>query len=256
MFLYSFDKNYFLECVENWWIRKSQREHFSYKWIIDRPVYWDSLVAQLVKNPNEMQGNWFHSWIRNDPGEGISYPLQHSWASLVSQMVKNQSAMNDTWVRSLGWENPLEKGMATHSSVLPRRIPMDIGAWQVTVHWVTKSWTDWASMHSTSTDLLGLISESYCPEKQLLIALTPSFNMSGFMHELGERLSWQFSESFIFGTSIVSESVVFVGKKRLGLPLHFCNLNEQKMGDLALLWGMDNPPPPKWRENLSKLWNL
>ena len=48
-------------------------------------------------------------------GEGIGYPLQYSWASLVPQMVKNQPAMRETWVQSLGWEDFLEKGKATHS---------------------------------------------------------------------------------------------------------------------------------------------
>ena len=51
-------------------------------------------------------------------GEGISYPLQYSWASLMAQLVKNPPAMRKTWVRSLGWEDPLEKGKATHSSIL------------------------------------------------------------------------------------------------------------------------------------------
>ena len=64
----------------------------------------------------------------------MSHPLQYSWDSLVSQIIKNPSAMRGTWVRSLGWENPLEKGMATHSSILACRIPMDRGAWQATVH--------------------------------------------------------------------------------------------------------------------------
>ena len=45
------------------------------------------------------------------PGEGIGYPLQYSWASLVAQLVKNLPAMQETWVRSLGQEDPLEKGM-------------------------------------------------------------------------------------------------------------------------------------------------
>ena len=49
-------------------------------------------------------------------------------------MVKNPSAVRETWVQSLGWEDPLEEGMATHSSILPWRIPMDRGAWQATVH--------------------------------------------------------------------------------------------------------------------------
>ena len=54
-------------------------------------------------------------------GEGIGYPLQHSWASLLAQLVKNPPAMWETWVRSQGWEDPLENGKATHSSILAWR---------------------------------------------------------------------------------------------------------------------------------------
>ena len=57
------------------------------------------------------------------PGEGISYPLQDTWASLVAQTVKNPPAIQETWVRSLGWEDPLEEGMATHSSIFAWRTP-------------------------------------------------------------------------------------------------------------------------------------
>ena len=59
-------------------------------------------------------------------------------ASLVTQLVKNLCAMLKTWVRSLGWEDPLEAGMATHSCILAWRILMDRGAWQATVHGITK----------------------------------------------------------------------------------------------------------------------
>ena len=51
-------------------------------------------------------------------GGGIGYPLQYFGVSLVTQMVKNLPAMRETWVRSLGWEDPLEEGMATHSGIL------------------------------------------------------------------------------------------------------------------------------------------
>ena len=57
------------------------------------------------------------------PGEEIGYPLQYSWASLVGQMVKNLPAVRETCVQSLGWEDPLEEGMATHSRILVWRIP-------------------------------------------------------------------------------------------------------------------------------------
>ena len=57
------------------------------------------------------------------PGEGKGFPLQYSWASLVAQLVKNLPAIQETWVGSLGWEDPLEEGIATHSSVLAWRAP-------------------------------------------------------------------------------------------------------------------------------------
>ena len=56
--------------------------------------------------------------LRRSAGEGIGYPLQYSWASLIAQLVKNPPAMQETWVRFLGWEDPLEKGKAAHSSIL------------------------------------------------------------------------------------------------------------------------------------------
>ena len=55
------------------------------------------------------------------------------------QTVKNLPSVWENWVRSLGWEDPLEEGMATHSSILAWRIPMDRGAWQATVHGVAES---------------------------------------------------------------------------------------------------------------------
>ena len=54
-------------------------------------------------------------------------------------MIKNPPAMQETWVQSLRWEDPLEEGMATHSSILAWRIPMDRRAWQATVRRVTES---------------------------------------------------------------------------------------------------------------------
>ena len=58
--------------------------------------------------------------------EGIGYPLQYSWVPPVVQLVKNLPAMRETWVLSLDWEDPLEKGKATHSSILAWRIPWTV----------------------------------------------------------------------------------------------------------------------------------
>ena len=60
----------------------------------------------------------------------------------MAQVVKNLPAMWETWVQSLGWEDPLEKGMATHSSILAWRIPMGKGAWWAAVYGVTSDTTD------------------------------------------------------------------------------------------------------------------
>ena len=73
-------------------------------------------------------------------GEGIGYPLQYSWASPVAQLVKNPPAMWETWVQSLGWEDLLEKGKATHSSILTWRIPWTVlstGSRRVRHEWAT-----------------------------------------------------------------------------------------------------------------------
>ena len=67
----------------------------------------------------------------------------------MAQLVKNPPAVRETWVRSLGWEDPLEKEKATHSSILAWRIPMDRGAWWATVHGVADlDTTERLSLHS------------------------------------------------------------------------------------------------------------
>ena len=73
-------------------------------------------------------------------GEEIGYPLQCSWASLVAHLVKNLPAMWKTWVQSLGWEDPLKKGKATHPSILVWRIPwtlQSMGSQRVRHNWAT-----------------------------------------------------------------------------------------------------------------------
>ena len=59
-------------------------------------------------------------------GEGMGYLLQYSWASLVAQLVNNPPAIWGTWVQSLGWDGPLKKGKAIHSSILAWRVPWTI----------------------------------------------------------------------------------------------------------------------------------
>ena len=70
------------------------------------------------------------------PGEGIGYSLQYSWAFLMAQLIQNPPAMWETWVWSLGWEDPLEEGMTTHSSILAWRNPHGGGYWVATESWI------------------------------------------------------------------------------------------------------------------------
>ena len=71
-------------------------------------------------DPNSIHG------LGKSTGEGIGYLLQYSWAFLVAPLVKTLPAMQETWVRSLGWDDPPEKGKATHSSILTWRIPWTV----------------------------------------------------------------------------------------------------------------------------------
>ena len=83
------------------------------------------------------------------PGQGIGYPSQYCWASLMAQMVKNLPSMREIWVRPLGWEDPLEEGMATHSSIIAWRTPWT-GEPGRPHHRVTKSWTRLTDFHFSS----------------------------------------------------------------------------------------------------------
>ena len=105
--------------------------------------HWVSLIAQLVKNPICNAGDpGSIPRLGRSHGEGIGYALQYSWASLVAQLVKNLPAMHETWVRSLGWEDPLGKGKATHSSILAWRIPRTLQSMGL------QSWTRLSDFHN------------------------------------------------------------------------------------------------------------
>ena len=85
-------------------------------------------------------GRFFTDWATREDIVSDNRLLSWLWTSLIAQLVKNRPAVQETWVRSLGWEDPLKKGMATHSRILAWT-PMNRGAWWATVHGVTKSWT-------------------------------------------------------------------------------------------------------------------
>ena len=88
-------------------------------------------------------GSWVPGWalVLGEHTNFIRFSSVQSRASLVAHMIKNLCVVQETRVPSLGWEDLLEQGMATHSSILAWRIRMDQGAWRATAHRVAKSWT-------------------------------------------------------------------------------------------------------------------
>ena len=110
------------------------------------------VLAQLEADVREVLSFWSLKWKDLFPcfPLGLGPPFRNSLAfSLVAHMAKNPSAMLETQVQSLGWEDPLEKGMPTHHWVLGGCLenPMDRGTWWATVHEVAKSWTWLSSWH-------------------------------------------------------------------------------------------------------------
>ena len=84
-----------------------------------------TLSLPAAQNPTEQKT--VLAFLGGFPGgSGKGYPLQYTWASLVAQLVKNPPAMQETPVQFLGWEDPLEKGKATHSGILAWRIPWTV----------------------------------------------------------------------------------------------------------------------------------
>ena len=103
--------------------------------------------------------------LGSSPGEETGYLLRYSWASLVAQMVKNLLAMWETWVWSLGWEDLLEEGMPTHSSVLGWRIPWRGEPGRLQSMGLQRVRHDWATKHSTQNII---ISNSYSCDLKFL----------------------------------------------------------------------------------------
>ena len=99
-------------------------------------TFWDPMDCSMPGLPVHHQLPEFAQIHVHRVGDAIqpSLPLQPSfpfafnfpWASLVAQLVKHLPAMQETWVQSLGWEDPLEKGKATHFSILAWRIPWTV----------------------------------------------------------------------------------------------------------------------------------
>ena len=130
-----------------------------YLWHIHTMEYYMPIKTDELKNILLPAAMWMHYRVVQNKIILIEYTLcAHIYmkfkilknktmdcfiygSTMVAQMVKNPPAMRETWVWSLGWEDPLEKGIATHSSILSWRIPIDRGSRQATIYNVTKTWT-------------------------------------------------------------------------------------------------------------------
>ena len=114
-----------------------------------------------MAEPELIQVSWLLSLI------SLFLIIHIFWASLIAQMVKNQPEMRETWVQSQGWEDPLEDGITTHSSILAWRIPMDRRAWWAIVHGVAKSRT-WLSNEAQFSSVQfshSVVSDSLWPDE-------------------------------------------------------------------------------------------
>ena len=123
--------------------------------------------------------------LGRSPGEGIGYLFQCSWASLVAQLVKNPPAMWETWIQSLGWEDPLEKGTATHSSILVWRIPWTV--WSMGLQRVGHNWATFTSLYLMHVELppCNALAPGFClPCLFLGISHHSSLNLNVFSEEI------------------------------------------------------------------------
>ena len=104
-------------------------------WGFSRQEFWSGLPCPPpghLSNPG-IESRSPTLQVDSLPSEPLGKPLVKIFfrASLVAQTVKDLPAMKETWFQSLGWEDTLEEGMATHSRILAWRIPMDRGAWRL-----------------------------------------------------------------------------------------------------------------------------
>ena len=109
-------------------------------------LFWHFFLIYLF---NLLGISWYYQQADTFKIFFLIYVWLH-WAFLVAQTVKNPPATQETWVRALGWEDPLEEGMETHSSILAWRIPMDRGAWWSTVHRVPSIGHDRVTKHTST----------------------------------------------------------------------------------------------------------
>ena len=103
---------------------------------------WDGWMASLTQWTWVWvnSGSWWWTgrsgvlWFTGSQRVGPDWVTELNWTEPWKQLVKNLPAMQETLIQFLGWEDPLEKGTAIHSSILAWRIPIDRGAWGTTVH--------------------------------------------------------------------------------------------------------------------------
>ena len=182
--------------MDNW-----SKTHASALWThgYNLELFWPH---SLVMRAPEME----EALVERQQQEGFSHKRRELWhvilgerASLVAQLVKNPPAMQETWVWSLGWEDPLEKGKAIHTSILTWRIPSTVQS--MGLQTVGHDWVTFTSLHlgerpcSPKQRLYDFKADHPC--KGLPMFFTDLFSLQAFLEYLyyvsGTVLLWQLS---------------------------------------------------------------
>ena len=179
-------------------------------------VLCSTFISSLCSSLNQPNNFWFylkHNFLKN--GFFLNIGFIYSWASLVVESVKSLTAMQETWFLSLGWEDSLEKEMATHSNILTWRIPWTEKSGRLQFMGLQElDTTDWLSTHIVipATD-----------ELHFLDLLLYSPNVLTFLFQFDNYLQLQFWISFLYCLLLHWCSVTFLQWWKYFIILAFQN---------------------------------
>ena len=174
------------------------------------------MCAELYRN-NETQRGFLSDCTRYLPVYHFKFILYYSWGSLVAQMIKNLPAVPETWVWSLGWEDPLQKEMATHSSLRAWRIPwteepgrlQSLGSQRIRHDWGTNFLPLHSIIISDDAFLSGIDLHLFRPLGERSKVLTESFGLDCFQLQIIHMPKRHFVVAYLFPYTFFTSSLNF-----------------------------------------------